>query len=291
MKEERFSIFQNNYDPKKHLKYLIIFMWLSFVFHLYILWGVSVVSNLLLSKQNPSVTQNKIMNVVLETKTESIQIPKEAAISDKNNISQSLEQDKTKPEEYNVANLNSAIAEGRDGKASYIPQESVESVNDSKQEVKKDISKGIVQQNQVDKQRQEAFEGGGETAPTLYDIKKKPVINLYNGGKTSFATHSKEYADYFINMQKKIEKYHREFFPIYQYYQGLLKDGEVIVEYGINRNGDIVNARVVSSYGSDTVDQASLNSIVYARNFGTLPKELQEEKEVTIRFHFIYLSR
>ena len=70
-----------------------------------------------------------------------------------------------------------------------------------------------------------------------------------------------------------------------------MKDGEVVVEYTLDQSGDILNAQVVSSYGSDIVDNASLNSIVYAKNFGKLPKDLREEKEITVRFHFIYLSR
>ena len=292
MTKKRTSIF-SNINSKKHVKLLIIFIWMSFTLHLYALWGLSVASNIVLNnnKKAPVQNQQKIHNIILETKTESPLEPEEAVISDKNNISKAPTQDKTKPEEYNVANFSPALAQGEGGDTSYIPQEEVEVEEESEKEPIKDTEVGIQIQKDAQKIKQKAATGGGETAPTLYDIKKKPIINLYSTGNSSLATKSKDYAQYFLKMQKKIEKYHREFFPVYQYYQGLLKDGEVIVEYTLDQSGDILEAQVVSSYGSDIVDNASLNSIVYAKNFGKLPKDLQAEKEITVRFHFIYLSR
>ena len=292
MTKKRTSIF-SNINSKKHVKLLIIFIWMSFTLHLYALWGLSVASNMVLDNNNkaPAQNQQKIHNIILETKTESPLESEEAVISDKNNVSKAPIQDKTKPEEYNVANFSPALAQGKGGDTSYIPQEELEAEEESEKEPIKETEVGIQIQKDAQKIKQEAATGGGETAPTLYDIKKKPIINLYSTGTASLATKSKDYAQYFLKMQKKIEKYHREFFPVYQYYQGLLKDGEVIVEYTLDQSGDILEAKVVSSYGSDIVDNASLNSIVYAKNFGKLPKDLQAEKEITVRFHFIYLSR
>ena len=290
MTKKRTSIF-SNINSKKHVKLLVIFIWMSFTLHLYALWGLSVASDIAMKNNPPAQNQQKIHNIILETKTESPLEPKEAVISDKNNISKAPVQDKTKPEEYNVANFNPALAQGVGGDSSYIPQEEVKAEEETKKESTKDTDVGIEIQKDAEKVKQKAAAGGGETAPTLYDIKKKPVINLYSTGTASLATKSKDYAQYFLRMQKKIEKYHKEFFPVYQYYQGLLKDGEVVVEYTLDQSGDILEAKVVSSYGSDIVDNASLNSIVYAKNFGKLPKDLQEEKEIKIRFHFIYLSR
>lgn len=291
MTKKRTSIF-SNINSTKHIKLLIIFIWMSFTFHLYALWGLSVASNIAMENNKSSAQdQQKIHNIILETKTESSLEPKEAVISDKNNVNKAPVQDKTKPEEYNVANFSPALAQGKGGDSSYIPQKEIQAEEENEKESIKDTQVGIQIQKDAQKIKQKAATGGGETAPTLYDIKKQPVINLYSTGTASLATKSKDYAQYFLKMQKKIEKYHKEFFPVYQYYQGLLKDGEVVVEYTLDQSGDILEAKVVSSYGSDIVDSASLNSIVYAKNFGKLPKDLQEEKEITIRFHFIYLSR
>ncbi len=276
---------------KKHLSYLVLFLWISFTIHMYAFWGVSTLATMHLQQVNDNQKnqpQQQIHNIILETKTETPDTSQESVISDKNNRSQAPTQDLSKPEEYNVANPYLAQGQGRGGEASYVPQEEVQGDEQKVQDTK--ITEAGVQISQNKTQKQVASEGGGETAPTLMDVKKKQVINLYNNGAASLSTKSKDYAEYFLNMQKKIEKYHREFFPIYQYYQGLLKDGEVVVEYTLNQQGDIIDAKVISSIGSSTVDEASLNSIVYARNFGTLPEDLQDD-DVTIHFHFIYLSR
>ncbi|MGL5955871.1 MAG: energy transducer TonB family protein [Brevinema sp.] len=272
-------------DKKKHIQYLVLFIWLSFTLHMYIFWGLNFFSSLVLDKysQENNSRQQVLQNIILETKTETQDSSPQVAISDKNNRNQAPMQDLSKPEEYNIANPYLAQAQGKGGETSYIPQKEVQENKEQSKQSEIAIQKRNAQQR--------TSEGGGETAPTLFDVKKRPVINLYNTGVAGLATKSKDYADYFLKMQKKIEKYHKEFFPIYQYYQGLLKDGEVVVEYMLNQYGDIVNAQVISSYGSDTVDNASLNSIIYARNFGPLPKDFEEEENITIRFHFIYLSR
>ncbi len=278
---------------RKHLSYLVLFLWISFTIHMFAFWGVSTLATLHLqqandTQKNPQQRQ-QIHNIILETKTETPNTSQKSVISDKNNRSQAPTQDLSKPEEYNVANPYLAQGQGRGGEASYIPQKEVQGEEQKVQDTK--ITESGVRVSPNKTQKQISSEGGGETAPTLMDVKKKQIINLYNNGTASLSTKSKDYASYFLNMQKKIEKYHKEFFPIYQYYQGLLKDGEVIVEYTLNQQGDIIDAKVVSSIGSSTVDEASLNSIVYARNFGTLPQDLQDEGEITIHFHFIYLSR
>ncbi|MGL4676683.1 MAG: energy transducer TonB family protein [Brevinema sp.] len=276
-------------NQKKHAQYLVLFIWLSLTLHLYVFWALNLFTKLFLEKSSQinNPRQQILQNIILETKIETLDNSPEAAISDKNNRNQSPIQDLSKPEDYNVANPNMAQAQGQGGEISYISQEEVQ--RDKKQHEQNQQSDVAIQIHNTSQQK--ASEGGGETAPTLVDIKKKQVINLYNTGTASLATKSKGYAEYFLKMQKKIEKYHKEFFPIYQYYQGLLKDGEVVVEYMLNQYGDIINADVIASYGSDTVDNASLNSIVYARNFGALPKDFEGEESITIRFHFIYLSR
>lgn len=237
-------------------------------------------------------TKQIISNIILETKTETLDSSKKAAISDKNNRSQAPIQDLTKPEEYNVANPNIAESQGRGGEATYIPQKEIvaEEEEKKKQEERSKDKAEIVVKKQKTKSVK-ASQGGGETAPTLFDVKKRPIINLYNTGAATFATKSKSYAEYFFNMRKKIEKYHKAFFPVYQYYQGLLKNGEVVVEYSLNQNGDIVEANVIGSYGSETVDKASLNSIVYAKNFGPLPEDFKDQPGITVRFHFIYMAK
>lgn len=240
-------------------------------------------------RHNSKNSIKRIQNIILETQKEENVIPEVGAISDKNNQSRSLKFDKKKEEIYNFANLNPAKFVGHGGTTRYIPQKSQQKSQEEEQH--DETQKKGIRRKKKAQQQIKTYEGGGETAPTYIDVKKNEIINLYNTGYNSVATHSKEYAQYFINMQKKIEKYHQEFFPVYQYYQGLLRSGEVIIEYRLDQKGVINNAKIVGSYGSEVVDNASLNSIVYAKSFGALPKDLAGKEDITIRFHFIYMER
>jgi len=282
------NIFTFSNESKKRFKYLIIFLWISLTIHLYGLLGIRILDDISRNNTIDNIPQKIIRNIIIETQKEESEIPEDGAISDKNNMNQSIEFDKNKKEIYNFANVNLAKFQGQKGKTSYIPQK--ESKSDKKITKYKELENGK-QAKEKQKTQTKASEGGGEISPTYIDIDKEQVINLYNNGYTSVATHSKEYAKYFIKMQKKIEKYHREFFPVYQYYQGLLKTGEVVVEYKLDQKGNIVDAQIISSYGSDLVDKASLNSITYAKNFGPLPKDFGNEDFIKIRFHFIYMGR
>ncbi|MGL4366972.1 MAG: energy transducer TonB family protein [Brevinemataceae bacterium] len=291
LKEKR--IFTFYYESRQRVKHLVLIIWISLTIHIYGILVVNKVSNIWWNGQSEERRrpEKEIYKVILDTKTESKIEPEKAAISDKNNINQAEKVDKTKEEDYNFVNLSPADHQGQGGKTSYIPQQKSE--KRQQEQVEKNVRNGKTSavKEKTKLLQEQASEGGGETAPTLYNTDKKKIINLYNRGSASVATQSKEYAQYFISMQKKIEKYHREFFPVYQYYQGLLKDGQVVVEFSVNTSGDIVKAEIISSYGSETVDQASLNSVVFAKNFGPLPNDLAEQGEIHIRFHFVYVGR
>lgn len=284
MNGEKTKIFRFSEQSKKSASYLLLFLWLSLTVHMYIFWLMSLSPHLRHLMDFEKIPRRVVQNVILETQTETPVTDENASISDKNNINSSLNFDPSKEKIYNYAPQNQASHLGQDGRDSGTPQEQAASKGKNQLEAGKSASEKRTAQSQ--KQA-----GGGTTAPLLFDVSKPPLVNLYNNGRISVATEAKEYASYFIDMQKKIEKYHREFFPIYQYYQGLLKDGVVIVEYTIGRDGSVRDARIVSSFGSDTVDNASLNSIIFARNFGPLPEALAKEEEIKIRFHFIYLAR
>lgn len=284
MNGEKTKIFRFSEQSKKSISYLLLFLWLSLTVHMYIFWLMSLSPQLRQLLNLDKIPQRVIQNVILETRTETPAADENASISDKNNINSSLNLDPSKEKIYNYAPQNPATDLGQDGSDAGTPQDQSSAKGNTHLEADKSSGEKLAAQSQ--KQA-----GGGTTAPLLFDVSKPPLVNLYNNGRISVATEAKEYASYFINMQKKIEKYHREFFPIYQYYQGLLKDGVVIVEYTVGRDGSVRDARIASSFGSDTVDNASLNSIIFARNFGPLPEALAKEEEIKIRFHFIYIAR
>lgn len=216
-----------------------------------------------------------VRNIILQTVEEQERRNEDAYISDKNTASSSPDFDDTKPKDYNYVPFQTSPIAG------------VQADNKTEDQA--------FQQNSAAGGRLQTQKAGGqiggETAPFLYDPAKETLVNMDSSGNINVAAEAKNYAAYFLAMQEKIGKFHKEFFPIYQYYQGLLRDGVVVVDFTVNKNGDVVKADIVSSYGSDTVDQASLNSIVFAKNFGPLPPELAKYGEVKVRFNFVYFSR
>ncbi|MGL4561251.1 MAG: energy transducer TonB family protein [Brevinema sp.] len=264
------------------IKYFILFVLLSIIVHAY-LFIFAYYRALSFVKDEQMINKKyELQNIILETVQETLQSNQEAAISDKNNLNASPTIDRSKQEIYNLLNTNPQ-------KSIVFEQTLEDQQNDNP--IKDDTSsdEGILLQQEKSHEPQRVAQGSNN--PSFFDPDKDEVINLYNLGNPSLATHSKDFADYLLKMQKKIEKYHQEFFPIYQYYQGLIKSGTVVVRFTVNKNGDIVDAFVAESYGADTVDNASLNSVVYAKNFGPLPPDLAKNEYIKINFHFIYLSR
>lgn len=251
---------------------------------MYLLWAMHHLQLPHLLPEN--LISSKVQNIIIETKVDSKNSDLDAAISDKDNKYASPDPNKKKKQEYNHANPKISRDYGKGGEETGLRQKELKGNGKS---LEKEFPSSFEARPTKSKQQIASY-GGGDIAPTVYKSGERPVINLYNRGRPAFASKSKEYAQYFLNMQKKIEKYHREFFPIYQYYQGLLKGGEVVVEYGITQEGEVVDYKILKSYGSDIVDKSSLNSIKYAKNFGALPTEFAGEEVVMIRFHFIYME-
>ncbi|MGL4388655.1 MAG: energy transducer TonB family protein [Brevinema sp.] len=231
----------------------------------------------------------ELHNIILDTVQEIIRKEEDALISDKNNISSSARPDLKKEEKYNVfnPNLQKAIV--------------FEQILEEKQDIDlgddfDKIEKIVPDQANISHQKDFSMKKKPPTTianniPSLYNPDEPTVINLYNIGSPSLATHSKEFADYLLNIKTRIEIYHREFFPVYQYFQGLIRSGTVVVEFTINKDGDVIDAKIVESYGLETVDNASFNSVVYAKNFGPLPEELAKNGSIKINFHFVYVGR
>ncbi len=110
-------------------------------------------------------------------------------------------------------------------------------------------------------------------------------------GDISLATIPQEFAIYFLNMRKKVGERWMEFFPVFQYYQGIIKSGEVVVRFIVDEYGNVIQPTVIKSYGYSILDQSCVNAIEYARNFGPLPEKLRTKKQIVVDFRFIYISR
>lgn len=281
---KKYSFFDDS-----QIKFFVLFFLLSIIIHAY-LFMFSYYSIMILPKDDSKNKELKVQNIILETHKETLNDEKEAMISDKNNKSAALEFDTNKIEKYNIFNPDPGKSFLQRGEIDFTgKEETKETVEDSFVE-KTGINGKKIAFDQKKQNSAQTKGSQGSSTPTLFDPNQIPVINLYNNGAPNLSTQSKEYAEYFLKMQKKIEKYHREFFPIYQYYQGLISSGVVVIEYIVDVNGDVVEPKVVESYGSSTVDNASLNSIIYSKNFDPLPKELAEYGKIKINFHFVYVA-
>lgn len=266
-------------------KRLAIFVWVSLTFHLYLVLMILAVTspefqsflkkNAILQPREP-----RIEETVVETVTDEKVTPEVAKISDKANP----DRGKKAPENrYNYPNPDPKARMGdakQDGKA-------------SKEEPKnepKDASAAVEVQLQEDKNVQKR-EQGGDPHTSFYTTESNLSVDMQSEGDLSLATMPNEFAPYFLAMQQKVKDNWQAFFPVFQYYQGILKNGEVEVVFEVRPDGNVENARVEKSYGYRIMDDASLNAILYSRNFGKLPEKLAAKGNVTVRFRFVYMGR
>ena len=132
---------------------------------------------------------------------------------------------------------------------------------------------------------------GGDYHTSYFDPESPPDVEMDNNGDMSLATIPEAFASYFLAMQKKVGENWQKFFPVFQYYQGLIKTGDVVVTFGVDGKGNIINPTVIKSYGYSIIDDACLNAIIYSKNFGPLPVSVNKGRPVKVDFKFIYLSK
>ena len=133
--------------------------------------------------------------------------------------------------------------------------------------------------------------GNQDKKGTGEGTKGEIVINMDDSGGMDLSTIPADYAPYFYAMERKISETWNQFFPVHQYYMGILKDGDVVIQFRVNANGDVVSPTLTQSYGYEIVDRASMNAIVYSRNFGPLPEGLKQHGEITVNFKFMYILK
>lgn len=271
------------------LKKGVIYIYLSVIIHCYVLFMILAVLDPAFLRALEQMVQNRpkqetAENVIIDTQFESETAPDKGKLSDKPN--QDLSPVKGK-NDYNYLNLTP-------GKVDRPPAVQMDA---SKQDAKKDNSEAEVT---LDGGEQAKQKNGGKPSEypepsdrhtSFYEPEKKIDVTMDNYGDISLATVPKKYASYFIEMQKKIGNNWKEFFPVFQYYQGIIKSGDVVVQFQIDTDGSVRNARVVKSYGYTILDESSLNAVNYSKNFGPLPGDLKSMGPINIHFRFIYIAR
>lgn len=261
----------------KPYRQALVFVYLSIMVHLYVLWLISRTVDPELAKalakaptrQDRSMT---IENIIVRTKTQSQEVPEEGKISDKPNLNRSPRQGS---ENYNLA----------------APEE------DTKPSAGGGGSSGVSQAPEgPDGDRMKGGQSGAQPAPpgniytSFYTPEKTVDVTMDSLGEISLATVPREYAKYFLDMQQKIGGKWMEFAPHPYLYGAAIPRGEVEVTFTVNETGLVVDPAVTKTYGYRTVDLSCYYAVFYSGEFGVPPAEIRKKEGIVVRFRFIYLS-
>ncbi len=127
------------------------------------------------------------------------------------------------------------------------------------------------------------------SGPSLYEPAKKPVVRMSSAGQIALESEAVDYAPYFKQIQQTVASNWQLYFPIFQYYRGIMADGVVTVTFELDNEGNLKNARLSREFGYESLNEASLRAILHTSNYGPLPDKLRSEEGITIEFHFIYI--
>lgn len=123
--------------------------------------------------------------------------------------------------------------------------------------------------------------------PVFKNLNTELLINFSNQGLLSLGTEAFRNAGYFHEMVKKISKKWYKYFPVFQHYYGLLKEGEILVVFELDLDGRVTKAELARSYGQPTLEKACLTAIE-GQSFGPIPHEYREKGSLKIPFLFVY---
>lgn len=258
-------------SSRQPVRRFLLFVYLSLIFHLYLLLALQQVLDPRILEQ---LTQDpdlrplpSLENIIVDTVTWTEEIPEEGVISDKANLDAGPAGEK----DYNV--LNPAMQPPRSVPDNQTPP-------DSRSEEAQPVPR-----------KAEPEQKTGDPTTAFYDPSREIDVRMDNQGQISLATVPQEYAEYFLNMSREISQNWQTFFPVFQYYQGIIRSGEVVVQFEVDRKGDVSGTRVVKSQGYRGLDASCVNAVNYSRNFGPLPPELTDRGSVSINFRFVYVNQ
>ncbi len=258
------------------------FVYISLIVHFYIILIIliSFDKDFLVSMFNPVILrpQESEETTIVDTITESETKPLKGVVSDKPNINSA---EKLGEDKYNFLNPDMKLSP-------YQGNNSGKSIVDSS---KKNASGEDSIQLERLKGRNTMPLDSGDYHTTYFDPDKPPDVEMDNLGDISLATIPESYAPYFLSMEKKVGEKWQMFFPIFQFYEGIIKSGEVVVSFWVDENGNVINPVVKRSYGYSILDSACVNAIYYSKNFGPLPESIRKNKIIKVDFKFIYTSR
>lgn len=291
-------------------KQLVVFVYLSIVLHFYLLLlaGVMADKDIISMLRHPNDYRRddmKIENIIVDSVSSS-QKPLQGYISENANAASAPQ---TGERAYNLFNPDMAPRSGANGSQDVRETDPADrnAQNGREQQELPEDPNGLLQ---IPENNRVAAAGtpspsvvNGNPATTYYDPSRDMQVVMDSRGDISLPTVPQEFAAYFSKMGQKIADNWQRFFPVFQYYQGILKSGSIQVVIQLDRDGNIVNTSVVNSFGYNVVDEALLNAIRYSQNFGSPPENLLDgfrdglspedraKGDIVIGFKYIFVAQ
>ncbi|MFA5518162.1 MAG: energy transducer TonB [Spirochaetota bacterium] len=160
-----------------------------------------------------------------------------------------------------------------------------------------------------EKSRSSAGSGGAAhqvTIPDKNSVTRQNAIYYSNDGMFSFNTAKFKNFEYFRQMKNKIaSNWHppamanaiiRGYNPVTGAYAPgsmrimAIQSQQVKLYFIMDRNGDVLEVKILDSLGNKSLDSSCLDAIRYSNNFGPVPENIKGE-QVLIPFIFGYYSR
>lgn len=262
---------------------ILVFVYISLIIHFYVLLllTVTVDKSFLDQLLNPTRAPQETMieNIVLETATAEEEVPLEGKISDKPNVGRG---NVSPDEEYNYLNPQMGVKP--------TPPQTEQNEGGTMEPITPEGTTAHNEKPGTVKTKTENFPPG-DYHTSYFDPERPADVRMSTQGDISLDTVPVEYADYLINISRTVSEQWRNFFPVFQYYSGMLRSGEVIVQFQVDGNGNVINPMVSKSYGYGIIDHSCLNAVEYSRNFGPMPDGLKPHAPINIHFKFVYVAK
>ena len=114
------------------------------------------------------------------------------------------------------------------------------------------------------------------------------LIHFDSRGQVSLGTIAEKNAEYFYRMVARISEQWNIYFPKFQHFYGLLREGHVLLTFTLDLDGKVGEIRLVHSYGQTSIDESCVQAIRAAAEFGPIPAEYREKGGMVIPFAFVY---